>query len=67
MHDICSLMLSIDQLLRSATGGHESVLAKRTGLPFIETFHAESRRRRKPGHGPSSTMSSARIPMGRDL
>ena len=37
-----SLMLSIDQLLRSATGGHESVLAglERTGLPFIETFHA---------------------------
>ena len=42
MHGICSLMLSIDQLLRSATGGHESVLAglERTGLPFIETFHA---------------------------
>ena len=35
-------MLSIDQLLRSATGGHESVLAglERTGLPFIESFHA---------------------------
>ena len=42
MHGICSLMLSIDQLLRSATGGHESVLdgLERTGLPFIETFHA---------------------------
>ncbi len=42
MHGICSLMLSIDQLLRSATGGHESVLAglERTGLPFIESFHA---------------------------
>lgn len=41
-HGMCSLMLSIDQLLRSATGGHESVLAglERTGLPFIETFHA---------------------------
>ena len=58
MHGICSLMLSIDQLLRSATGGHESVLdgLERTGLPFIESFHAE--------HGPSSTMSSARIPDG---
>lgn len=42
MYGICSLMLSIDQLLRSATGGHESVLAglERTGLPFIESFHA---------------------------
>ena len=42
MHGICSLMLSIDQLLRSATGGHESVLdgLERTGLPFIESFHA---------------------------
>ena len=39
---LCSLTLSIDQLLRSATGGCESVLAglERTGLPFIETFHA---------------------------
>ncbi len=42
MHGICSLMLSIDQLLRSATGEHESVLAglQQTGLPFIEAFHA---------------------------
>ena len=38
----CSLILSIDQLLRSATGGCGSVLAAlaRTGLPLIETFHA---------------------------
>lgn len=39
---LCSLTLSIDQLLHSATGGCESVLAglAQTGLPFIETFHA---------------------------
>ncbi len=39
---LCSLTLSIDHLLRSGTGGHESVLAglAHTGLPFIETFHA---------------------------
>ena len=42
MHGIYSFVLSIDQLLRSATGGHESVITglERTGLPFIETFHA---------------------------
>lgn len=39
---LCSLTLSIDHLLRSATGGHESVVTglAETGLPFIETFHA---------------------------
>lgn len=39
---LCCLTLSIDQILRSATGGHESVLTglNRTGLPLIETFHA---------------------------
>lgn len=37
-----SLRLSIDQMLRAAPGGHESVLAglKGTGLPIVETFHA---------------------------
>ncbi len=41
-HGLCSFTLSIDHLLRSATGHHESVLAglAQTGLPLIETFHA---------------------------
>lgn len=41
-HGLCSFTLSIDHLLRSATGRHESVLAglAQTGLPLIETFHA---------------------------
>ena len=41
-HGQHSLVLSMDQLLRAATGGQESVLAAldKTGLPLIETFHA---------------------------
>ena len=38
----CSMVMSIDALLRPATGGCESVVKglAQTGLPFIETFHA---------------------------
>lgn len=41
-YGLCSLVLSVDQLLHSATGDCESVLAglELTGLPLIETFHA---------------------------
>ena len=41
-YGLCCMTLSIDQLLRASTGGHESVLAglAQTGLPLIETFHA---------------------------
>lgn len=36
------MALSIDQLLRAGTGGHESVIAgiAQSGLPLVETFHA---------------------------
>ncbi len=42
-YGLCSLVLSVDHLLRSATGDYGSVRAglAQTGLPLIETFHAE--------------------------
>jgi len=41
-YGLSSFVLSVDQMLSSATGAHESVLAgiASTGLPLVETFHA---------------------------
>ena len=41
-HGLPSLVLSVDSLLKGATGAPESLLAglARTGLPLIPTFHA---------------------------